>query len=263
MKTLFFISLGLYGAALLTQLAGALLKKENVKKGAWALYLLGFGAHLAYFIWRGVVAQRLPLSSQFEFAFGFALCIPVVLVLLRNRMNLNWIAAAGMGATVLIQGYAAFQRMEITALMPALRSFWFNYHIGAAALSYSAFLVAACVAGRYVYQFRKGEPGDSLKMLQLEDLSFRLTALGYLLLTTVIVIGAVWAEAAWSAYWTWDPKEVWALITWIIYTVYFHIRARRQKDGYWLCWYVILAVPAFLFTFAGVNKLIPGLHSYG
>ena len=205
MKTLFFVSLGLYGAAFLAQLAGDLAKKEVVKKLAWALYLLGFGAHLAYFVWRGVAAQRLPLASQFEFACGFALCIPVVLVLLRNRMDLNWIAAAGMGATVLIQGYAAFQRMEITALMPALRSFWFNYHIGAAALSYSAFLVAACVAGRYVYQFRRGEPGDSLKMLQLEDLSFRLTALGYLLLTTVIVIGAVWAEAAWSAYWTWDP----------------------------------------------------------
>ena len=263
MKILFFVSLGLYGAAFLVQLAGDCVKKEGAKKLAWILYLLGFGVHLAYFVWRGVVAQRLPLASQFEFACGFALGIPVVLVLLRNRMDLDWIAAAGMGATLLVQGYASFQRMEINALMPALRSFWFVYHIGAAALSYSIFLVAACVAVRYVHQYRKGEPGDSLKMIQLEEMSFQLTALGYLLLTTVIVIGAVWAEAAWSAYWTWDPKEVWALITWIIYTVYFHLRVGRKKDRYWLCWYVILAVPAFLFTFAGVNKLIPGLHSYG
>ncbi len=263
MTALFFISLGLYGGAFLAQLAGDCLKKTGVKKLAWTLYLLGFGAHLAYFVWRGVTAQRLPLASQFEFALGFALCIPVVLVLLRNRMDLNWIAAAGMGATVLVQGYAAFQPMAINELMPALRSFWFVYHIGAAALSYSTFLVAACVAVRYVHQVRKGEPGDSLKMIQLEEMSFKLTALGYLLLTTVIVIGAIWAEAAWSAYWTWDPKEVWALITWIIYTVYLHIRVGKKKDRYWLCWYVILAVPAFLFTFAGVNKLIPGLHSYG
>ena len=263
MTALFFISLGLYGGAFLAQLAGDCLKKTGVKKLAWTLYLLGFGAHLAYFVWRGVTAQRLPLASQFEFALGFALCIPVVLVLLRNRMDLNWIAAAGMGATVLVQGYAAFQPMAINELMPALRSFWFVYHIGAAALSYSTFLVAACVAVRYVHQYRKGEPGDSLKMIQLEEMSFKLTALGYLLLTTVIVIGAIWAEAAWSAYWTWDPKEVWALITWIIYTVYFHQRLSRQRSGLWLSWYVILAVPAFLFTFAGVNKLIPGLHSYG
>ena len=161
MSTLFFVSLSLYGAAFLVQLAGDFAKKEAAEKLAWALYLLGFGAHLAYFIWRGVVAQRLPLASQFEFACGFALCIPIVVLLLRNRMDLSWIAAAGMGATVLVQGYASFQRMEISALMPALRSFWFVYHIGAAALSYSTFLVAACVAVRYVHQYRKGEPGDS------------------------------------------------------------------------------------------------------
>jgi cytochrome c-type biogenesis protein CcsB len=265
MKTLFFISLGLYGAALLTQLAGSLLKNERVKKLAWALYLLGFGAHLGYFVWRGAVAQRLPLASQFEFACGFALCIPLVVLLLRNRMDLSWIAAAGMGATVLVQGYAAFQPMAINELMPALRSFWFVYHIGAAALSYSTFLVAACVAVRYVHQVRKGEPGDSLKMIQLEEMSFKLTALGYLLLTTVIVIGAIWAEAAWSAYWTWDPKEVWALITWIIYAVYLHLHLRsRGKDrGRFLAWYLVIAVPVVFFTFAGVNTFMHGLHTYG
>jgi cytochrome c-type biogenesis protein CcsB len=263
MKTLFFVSLGLYGAALLVQLAASLGKWERGKQLAWWIYLAGFAAHLVYFVWRGLVAQRLPLASQFEFACGFALCIPVVLLVARTRMDVSWIASAGMAATVLIQGYASFQRMEINELMPALRSFWFNFHIGAAALSYSLFLVAACVAARYVVQARKGEPADGMKMLRLEQLCFQLTALGYLLLTAVIVIGAIWAEAAWSAYWTWDPKEVWALVTWIIYTVYFHQRIARRRSALWLCWYVILAVPAFLFTFAGVNKLIPGLHSYG
>ena len=263
MKTVFFLSLGLYAAAALIQLAGAFGKWEKVKKTAWAVFLLGFLAHLVYFVWRGLVAQRLPLASQFEFACGFALCIPVVLLVARTRVDADWIATAGMAATALLMGYAATQRMEITELMPALRSFWFNFHIGAAALSYSAFLVAGVVALRYVLQHRKGESADSLRMKQLEQLSYRLVALGFLLLTVVIVIGAVWAEAAWSAYWTWDPKEVWALITWIIYTVYLHLRLRRQKRDLWLSWYVILAIPAFLFTFAGVNKLIPGLHSYG
>ncbi len=263
MKTLFYIALALYAAALLIQLAGTFGKWEKVRKTAWAVYLLGFLAHLVYFIWRGLAAQRLPLASQFEFACGFALCVPVILLAARTRVSADWIAAAGMGATAALMGYASLQRMEITELMPALRSFWFNFHIGAAAVSYSAFLVAGCVAARYVLQHKKGEAPDSLRMKQLERYSYRLVALGYLLLTAVIVIGAVWAEAAWSAYWTWDPKEVWALITWIIYTVYLHIRLRGQKSELWLCWYVILAIPAFLFTFAGVNKLIPGLHSYG
>ncbi len=262
MTTLFGISLCLYGAALLCQLAGTLGRKEGVKKLAWGVFVLALLAHLGYFIWRGLVAQRLPLSSQFEFSCGFALGVSLVLLVARTRVNADWIAAAGMAAVTLLMLYASRQKMEINELMPALRSFWFNFHIGAAVFSYAAFLVAGCVSLRYVLQHRRGESADSFRMKRLEYMSYRLVALGFLLLTAVIVIGAVWAEAAWSAYWTWDPKEVWALITWIIYAIYLHIRLRKQMSDLFLSWYVILAIPAFLFTFAGVNKLIPGLHSY-
>ncbi len=262
MTTLFYVSLGLYGAALLVQLAGLFVKKERIKQIAWLVFILALLAHLGYFVWRGLVAQRLPLSSQFEFACGFALGVALVLLVARTRVNADWIAAAGMAAVALLMLYASRQKMEIRELMPALRSFWFDFHIGAAVFSYSAFLVAGCVSLRYVLQHRRGEPADSCRMKRLEYMSYRLVVLGFLLLTAVIVIGAVWAEAAWSAYWTWDPKEVWALITWIIYAVYLHIRLRGEKSDLFLSWYVILAIPAFLFTFAGVNKLIPGLHSY-
>ena len=262
MTTLFYISLGLYAAAFLAQLAGTGTKREAVKKLAWVLFALALLTHIGYFTWRGLVAQRLPLSSQFEFSCGFALGVSLVLLAARTRVGADWIAAAGMAAVTLLMLYASRQKMEINELMPALRSFWFNFHIGAAVFSYSAFLIAGCVSLRYVLWHRKGEAPDSLKMKKLEYLSYRLVALGFVLLTAVIVIGAIWAEAAWSAYWTWDPKEVWALITWIIYAVYLHIRLRREMSGLFLSWYVILAIPAFLFTFAGVNKLIPGLHSY-
>ena len=97
----------------------------------------------------------------------------------------------------------------------------------------------------------------------MDYLSYRLIALGVLMLTVTILSGAIWAEQAWSAFWTWDPKEVWALITWIIYAVYLHLRLRRQYSDLFLSWYVILAIPALLFTFAGVNTLMSGLHSYG
>ena len=234
MTTLFGISLCLYGAALLCQLAGTLGRKEGVKKLAWGVFVLALLAHLGYFIWRGLVAQRLPLSSQFEFSCGFALGVSLVLLVARTRVNADWIAAAGMAAVTLLMFYASRQKMEINELMPALRSFWFNFHIGAAVFSYAAFLVAGCVSLRYVLQHRRGESADSFRMKRLEYMSYRLVALGFLLLTAVIVIGAVWAEAAWSAYWTWDPKEVWALITWIIYAIYLHIRLRKQMSDLFL-----------------------------
>ena len=263
MRTLFFVSLAVYAAAAALQLVSAAAKRGRLSRAAWAAFVLALLAHLAYFVWRGAVARRLPLASQFEFSCGLALGIALTMLVLHSRVRAEWAAAAGMAACALVMGYAATQRMEITELMPALRSFWFDFHIGAAVVSYSAFLVAGCFALRYLLLCKKGEREGSLRMKTLEHNAFRLAALGFVTLTAVIVIGAVWAEAAWSAYWTWDPKEVWALITWIIYAVYLHIRLRRDRSGRWLCWYLILAIPAFLFTFAGVNKLIPGLHSYG
>ena len=84
-----------------------------------------------------------------------------------------------------------------------------------------------------------------------------------LFLTVVILSGAIWAEQAWSAFWTWDPKEVWALITWIIYAVYLHLRLRGKKKGRQMAWYLVIAVFVVFFTFAGVNTLLHGMHTYG
>ena len=113
MTTLFYISLGLYAFALLAQLAGVLAKKEGPKKLAWALFVLGLLAHIAYFAWRGVVAQRLPLSSQFEFSCGFALGVaPIVFMLIgiplgirTSRRESNIGVSISMGVMVL---YYAF-----------------------------------------------------------------------------------------------------------------------------------------------------------
>ena len=78
----------------------------------------------------------------------------------------------------------------------------------------------------------------------------------------MILSGAIWAEQAWSAFWTWDPKETWALITWILYAIYLHQRMRMKWQGKRMAWFAVIAVVCVLFTFAGVNKLLPGLHSY-
>ena len=99
----------------------------------------------------------------------------------------------------------------------------------------------------------------------MDYLSYRMVAFGFLFLTVVILSGAIWAEQAWSAFWTWDPKEVWALITWIIYAVYLHLhlRSRGKDNRSFLAWYLVIAVPVVFFTFAGVNTFMHGLHTYG
>ena len=262
MNILFFGSLILCFAAMVLQFASAVFKKEKLGRWAWILFLVSFAGQTAYLIVRGIAAHRLPLSNQFEFSAAFAWGVALMLLILRTRMKADWLSAIAMPMTFLILSYAALQPREITDLMPALRSGWFAFHIGSAVISYSAFVVAGCVGLRYLLLEKKSGEGDTLKLEQMDYLSYRLIALGVLMLTVTILSGAIWAEQAWSAFWTWDPKEVWALITWIIYVVYLHLRLRGKRRGRIMAWYAIIAVPIVLFTFAGVNTLLSGLHSY-
>ena len=263
MNILFFGSLVLYFVAMALQFATVAFKKEKLGKAAWIVFLAAFAAHTVYIIVRGFAAGRLPLSNQFEFATAFAWGVALMLLILRTRMKAEWLSVIAMPMTFFLLSFAALQPREITDLMPALRSGWFGFHIGSAVISYSAFVVAGCIGLRYILLHRKGREEDRFRLRQMDWLSYRLVALGVLMLTVTILTGAIWAEQAWSAFWTWDPKEVWALITWIIYVVYLHLRLRSGKQGLAMAWYVMIAVPVVLFTFAGVNTLMSGMHSYG
>ena len=262
MNALFFGSMVVYFIAMALQFAAAAFKKEKLGKAAWAAFLIAFAAHTLYIVVRGLVAKRIPLSNQFEFATAFAWGVALLLIVLQMKMKADWLSVIAMPMTFLLLSFAALQPREVTDLMPALRSGWFGFHIGSAVISYSAFVVAGCVGLRYILLNRKGREEDSFRLQQMDWLSYRLVALGVLMLTVTILTGAIWAEQAWSAFWTWDPKEVWALITWIIYVVYLHLRLRSRKKGLAMAWYVVIAVPVVLFTFAGVNTLMSGLHTY-
>ena len=262
MKALFFAALVLYALAVVAQFAGTAFKKDKLLKAAWLVFLAGFAVHTAFLIARGVIARRLPLSNQFEFSNAFAWGVALMLIIMRGRLKTDWLSVVAMPATLLVMVYASLQPMEIKDLMPALRSAWFGVHIGSAVLSYASFVIAGSIGLRYLLTAKK-ENADQKALDQMDYLSYRMVAFGFLFLTVVILSGAIWAEQAWSAFWTWDPKEVWALITWIIYAVYLHLRLRGKKQGVKMAWFLVIAVPVVFFTFAGVNTLMPGLHSYG
>ena len=263
MNGLFFVVLGLYFLAVLLQFAGAAFRKDKIARSAVLLFAAAFALHTLFIVLRGAIARRLPLSNQFEFGCAFAWGIALMLLAVRRRIRGDWLNTLAMPAAFLVLSYAALQPKEITELMPALRSAWFGFHIGSAVFSYAAFILAGCVGLRHILTKKKAAQEDARKLEQMDYLAYRLVGFGFLFLTVVILSGAIWAEQAWSAFWTWDPKETWALITWIIYAVYLHLRLRRKKDADFLAWYVVIAVPVVFFTFAGVNTLLPGLHSYG
>ena len=205
LNILFFTPLVLFFLAVVLGFFGILFHKERVSRLSWWLFLGGTAVLTGYLAARGVAAGRLPLSNQFEFATAFAWGIAVMLIAVQTRAKAEWIRVAAMPMTFLVLSYAALQPREITELMPALKSAWFALHIGSAVFSYASFVLAGCAGVRYLLISRKDHTAGQL--MQIDYLSYRMVALGFLLLTVVILSGAIWAEQAWSAFWTWDPKE--------------------------------------------------------
>ena len=262
MNVLLFASLILYFAASVLQFVAVAAKKDALHRMArWGM-TAGFLTHTAFTVWRGFAAGRLPLANQFEFASAFAWAVALMGFLLYRKLGQEGVLTIAMPAAFLILSYAAFQPREIRELMPALRSVWFGLHIGSAAFSYAAFAIAGGLGVGYLMKLRKvGDPQDP-GLKQMDYLAYRMICLGFLLLTVVIFSGAIWAEQAWSSWWSWDPKETWALITWIFYAIYLHQRLRLKWQGKRMAVLAIVALVLVLFTFAGVNLLLPGLHSY-
>ncbi len=262
MNILFFAAVVLAFAATCLQFAGVSLKRPSLCRFARMAFAAALAAHLGYTLWRGIAAGRLPLANQFEFASGFALACSLMAFVLHARMRRDWIMTAAMPATFLILSYAAFQPMEIRDLMPALRSTWFALHIGSAAFSYASFAIAGALGATYLVRCGRGEKEGDDALLQIDYMIYRMICLGFLLLTVVIFSGAIWAEQAWSSWWSWDPKETWALITWIFYAICLHQRLRAGWQGKRMALAALVALVLVIFTFAGVNLIMPGLHSY-
>ena len=237
--------------------------KDGLGKFSVWISLSGFVLHTIALIFRTIEGGRLPFSNQFEFATSFVWGIVLCYLVVHYYYKFTAIGAFVMPLAFLVMGYASMLPKDIKPLMPALQSRWLVLHVGTAVLSYGAFAVACGLAIIYLLNSKKSQGKSILPDADACDyLSYRVIGFGYLMLTIVILSGAIWAQQAWSRYWGWDPKETWSLITWLIYSVYLHLRYHRGWRGKPTAWFAIIGFICVVFTFVGVNVLLPGLHSY-
>ena len=263
---LFFIAVAGYFLATMLFVFFFFFKKEKVGKTAAWVYTAAFAVHTLALIVRTIGAGRLPLSNQYEFATSFAWGIALVFLVMLWRHQHLALGAFVSPVIFLVIGYAAMQSRQVNALMPALQSNWLVFHVCTAILGYGAFGVAFGFSFLYLVHGRI-KPGSfqdqHLPSLEkLDILSYRAICFGFLFLTLVIITGAIWAQKAWGHYWTWDPKETWSLITWLIYAIYLHQRISRGMQGKKAAWYAFIGFICVLFTYIGVNLFIPSIHSY-
>ena len=237
------------------------------KAGRFALWAMaaGFAVHTVCIAARGINAGRLPLTNQYEFAASFAWGIVLCFFIFVWRFRFNALGTFVAPVVFLVIGYAAMQSKDIHALMPALQSNWLAFHVSTAIVSYGAFGVAFGVAMVYLLAdrlqaaFAKRHFPDKGT---LDLIIYRAVALGFLFLTLCMITGAIWAQRAWGSYWSWDPKETWSLITWIIYAIFLHLRLNRGWQGKKAAVFAAVGFVCVLFTYVGVNTLLAGLHSY-
>ncbi|MCL3863054.1 c-type cytochrome biogenesis protein CcsB [Actinotalea sp. K2] len=242
-----------------------------------AMATTGVGAvlHVAGTVLRGVAAERVPWANMYEFALvGSLVAVLTFLALCRGR-DLRFLGTIVIGIAVLALGLGltAFY-VPADAVEPALQSYWLVIHVSIAVIATGLFTVAFAVSTLQLLKDSRASgssrlAGSRWRMLdalppaaELEGLSFRINAVGFVLWTFTVMAGAIWAEQAWARYWGWDPKEVWSFVVWVVYAAYLHARTTRGWSGRRAAWFVVVGYATVIFNFTGVNLLFDGLHSY-
>ena len=237
-----------------------------------ALTGLGLLLHSLLLLLRGFAAGRLPFSNLYEFTLIFAWFTLLVFAYCAVRFRLLAAAPLVLALVTLLTGLAYMMPRDIMPLMPALRSVWLQFHVATGILAYGALAVSAVLAVVLLTGgAEKEEPVTSDRfskywripsITEMGRYVHGLIVFGFVFLSLLIVTGAVWAEETWGRWWGWDPKETWALVTWLIYLAYLHGRSRFGWQEKTTSWFSAIGFLAVMFTLFGVTYLLPGLHSY-
>ncbi|MBW2065210.1 MAG: c-type cytochrome biogenesis protein CcsB [Deltaproteobacteria bacterium] len=211
-----------------------------------------------------------PFSNLYESLILFAWTIIFLYLLVEWRTKNRSMGVFVTPIAFLSMAYASYSpniSSRIQPLVPALKSNWLIAHVITCFFGYAAFALAFAFGLMYLLKRRENPSSRSLflglipRPSVLDDLNYQMVVIGFLLLTLGIITGSVWAHSAWGSYWSWDPKETWSLITWLVYAAFLHSRMVRGWRGKRLAYLSIAGFCCVIFTYLGVNYL-SGLHSY-
>jgi cytochrome c-type biogenesis protein CcsB len=235
----------------------------------------GFAANTVAIIIRWVESYKLgighaPFSNLYESLIFFAWTTMLLYLIVERRTKNKTSGAFVTPMAFLAMAYASFSpnvNSGIQPLIPALKSNWLISHVITCFFGYAAFGLSFGLSFMYLLKRLEREDGSNifLRLIPradiLDELNYQMVVIGFLMLTLGIITGSVWAHSAWGSYWSWDPKETWSLITWLVYASILHSRLVRGWKGKRIAILCFVGFSCVLFTYFGVNYLA-GLHSY-
>ena len=229
--------------------------------GAWAAWrnrrIIAFGTtglglvvFFSYILIMWITLERPPLRTMGETRLWYSFFLPLAGIIVFSRWQYKWILSfSTLLATVFVCVNIFKPEIHSKTLMPALQNPWFAPHVIVYMMAY-ALLGAAVVMSVYLLFFKKGT--DTNKEMEITD---NLTYVGLSFMTLGMLMGALWAKEAWGHYWSWDPKETWAAITWLAYLVYVHYRQYRPLIVRPALWILIFAFILLQMCWWGINYL--------
>ena len=252
---------------------------RTARWGQLGVVLTGVGAvaQTGVLITRSAAAGRVPWGNMYEFATAAVLIGVLAFLFLAIRVpTLRRIGVFVLGPTVIgLVLIGMYLYAESGPLVAALRSNWLAVHVSAAIISFGVFIVSGVASALYLVAARReesaspgggGSPGwaDRLPSAEtLDRVAHRTAVFGFPIWTFAVIAGAIWAESAWGRFWGWDPKEVWAFISWALYAAYLHARNTAGWRGRPSAWTNLVALATMVFNLLFVNLVSTGLHSYG
>jgi len=233
-----------------------------------AAIVAGLGVGVAMMVQSWVDTGHPPFRTLYQSLIFFSVTTALVFLFTAHRAALMGLFTGLFVVACL--SYAFIKRdVELVQLPPALQSAWFIPHVVVYFLGYAALFISFVASVAYLF-FPKKKKLPSMQLVGSETLDFnawtyKAVLFGYAMVSAGLILGALWAKFAWGDWWSWDPKENWALITWLVYSAYLHFRLTKGFTAKALAWVSIIGFVAVMFTYLGVNYLPAAqeaLHSY-
>ena len=232
--------------------------------------LIAVAVHGVALVSRGMAADpnRVPWGNMYEFTLAGTFVVALLYAVLYQRMALAWMAPIVIGfVTAMLMVAVLWLYDPVAPLTEALNSPWLVIHVMSAILATGAFTLGGITSAVYLVKLRwpsSGLVSRAPSLAVLDRVAYRIHAFAFPVWTfAVLITGPIWAHQAWSAYWSWDPKEVWAFITWVVYAAYLHARATAGWKGRNAAILALVGVATLWFNFVGINYFSSSSqHSY-
>ena len=247
---------------------------ERLGNMAMSVLVVGVVLQWAAIVLRGFATERFPLGNMYEFvSMAVAVATAVGVATLRKQQYRSLWAFLLIPVLILMFLAGTVLYADAAPVVPALRSYWLPIHVTIISVGSGIFLVSGVASILFLLRIRQPKGEESTGLIgrlaarlpdaqTLDRLAYKTTIVAFPIFGAGVVLGAIWAEAAWGRFWGWDPKETVSFITWVIYAAYLHARATAGWRDTRAAWINVAGFVAMLFNLFIINMVVSGLHSY-